>query len=305
MRTLPITQKKVEYLQSEYKDATESAPTTRSPIIHLIRLAFNTIGQVFPKKAAKIAFELFSTPRIRAKHKTSDPILESARMFEFMYGKQILKGYEWGRGEQTILLVHGWESRGTALRAFVPTLTSKGYRVMTFDGPAHGNSDGKTTNLIHFGGAILAAIRQAGNVKGIVTHSFGGASTVYALSHLDTAVSVEKLVLIAVPDSMHKVLEDAANTLKLPKRIRRIFFKMVEGRLQKPVNEVDVSMAYDKLNVKETLIVHDLTDAVVPFVAAENVYKHWDNVTLLVSEGYGHYRLMKNPDLIGRVASFL
>lgn len=305
MNTLAITKKKVEYLQTDHTDLTPDVLAKYPPILKLVQLAFNTVGRLFPQKAAKIAFELFSTPRIRAKHKTSDPILESARMFEFLYGKQILKGYEWGKGAQTILLVHGWESRGTALRTFVPALVSAGYRVMAFDGPAHGNSDGKTTNLIHFAGAVRAAIRQAGNVHGIITHSFGGASTVFALGHLEPSIPIEKLVLIAVPDSMHQVLDGVANTFKLPKNIKKIFFKLVEGRLKKSVKEVDVSLAYNKLDIKETLVIHDLTDQVVLFQNAENIYKNWDNIILLVSEGYGHYRLMKNPDLITRVAAFM
>lgn len=300
-----IVNKRVEYLQTHSTDKTRDVPVVNPPIVKLIQLGFNTIGRLFPKKAAKIAFELFSTPRMRAKHKTSDPILESARVFEFLYGKQILKGYEWGRGAQTVLLVHGWESRGTALRTFVPALVAQGFRVVAFDGPAHGDSAGKTTNLIHFAGAVRAAIRQVGEVHAIVAHSFGGASSVYALSHLDTSLSVEKLVLVAVPDSMYRVLDGAADSLKLPKTIRKEFFRLIENLLQKPATEVDVSRAHANLNIKEALLVYDLLDPVVPFSAGENIYKHWEDVTLLVSEGLGHYRLMKNPDLIGRVVEFV
>ena len=280
-------------------------PVSYPPIIKLIQLGFQTLGRIFPQKAAAIAFEMFSTPRIRAKHKISDPILESARMFEFLYGKQVLKGYEWGSGTQTILLVHGWESRGTALRTFVPALLERGYRVVAFDGPAHGNSDGKTTNLIQFAGAIRAAIRQVGQVHGIIAHSFGGASTVYGLAHLKPEIELNKLVLIATPDSIKKVLQDTTKTLRLPKNVADNFFKMVEKRLKNEISAVDVSRAGDKIPVKETLIVHDLLDPVVPFATSEHIYQRWKNVELLVSEGYGHYRLMKNPDVIARVAAFL
>ncbi len=280
-------------------------PVSYPPIIKLIQLGFQTLGRLFPQKAAAIAFEMFSTPRIRAKHKISDPILESARMFEFLYGKQVLKGYEWGSGTQTILLVHGWESRGTALRTFVPALLERGYRVVAFDGPAHGNSDGKTTNLIQFACAIRAAIRQVGQVHGIIAHSFGGASTVYGLAHLKPEIELNKLVLIATPDSIKKVLQDTTKTLRLPKNVAAAFFKMVEKRLKNEISAVDVSRAGDKIPVKETLIVHDLLDPVVPFATSEHIYQRWKNVELLVSEGYGHYRLMKNPDVIARVAAFL
>jgi alpha-beta hydrolase superfamily lysophospholipase len=61
--------------------------------------------------------------------------MEQAEVFEFMYKGKILKGYSWGTGKRNV--VHGWESRGTALRSFVPVLLEKGFRVVAFDAPAH------------------------------------------------------------------------------------------------------------------------------------------------------------------------
>ncbi len=304
MNLMPVADR-IEYLQSNHVDPIQEQPVVNPPILKLVQFGFRVAGPLFPRYAAQMAYQLFSTPRIRARHKTSDEILESARVFEFLYGKQLLKGYEWGRGEQAILLVHGWESRGTALRTFVPALVKRGYRVVAFDGPAHGNSGGKRTNLIHFAGAVRAALRQAGHVHGIITHSFGGASTVYALANAKEPIEIKKLVLIAVPNSMHKVLHETIKTLKLPKSVAGKFFRLIEKRLQMPVHEADLDRAYPKINVRETLIVHDRYDPVVPFAAAEAIHKSWRNATLLVLDGYGHYRLMKNPDLIERVAVFI
>ena len=165
--------KQIIEFKSDFQDGKSEMPT-RYPALafRLVRFGFQTLGRLFPQKAAEIAYKLFSTPRSRAKHRASDPILEQAHLFEVLYGKYILKGYEWGSGEKTILLVHGWESRGTALRTFVPALLKKGYKVVAMDGPAHGNSSGKSTNLPIFAGAVLAFIQQLGGVHGIITHSF-------------------------------------------------------------------------------------------------------------------------------------
>ncbi len=306
MDTMTIT-KRIETLQTDHIDRNPDnhKPSSEPLLLKLVQFGFKTIGPIFPAFAAKIAIRLFSTPQRRAYHKVSDEILESARMFEFLYGKQILKGYEWGRGEQTILLVHGWESRGTALRTFVPSLVEQGYRVVAFDGPAHGNSGGKRTNLVHFSGAVQAAIRQIGKVHGIIAHSFGGASTVYALANAKTPIEIEKLVLIAVPNSIQRVLEQTIRTLKLPKSVAKEFFKIIENILAAPIHSADVSQAYERVRAKEALLVHDRQDRVVPFTTSETIYEAWENATLLVTEGLGHYRLMKNPDLIGRVADFV
>lgn len=296
---------KIELLPPHHLD-TMPEPTPPLPLHYkLIQFGFQTLGTAFPDTAAQVAYRLFSTPIGRAKHTRSDEVLESARVFEFLYGEHLLKGYEWGRGAKTVLLVHGWQSRGTALRTFVPPLVESGFRVVAFDGPAHGDSEGKQTNLIHFGGAVRAIIQQLGAVQSIITHSFGGASTVYALASSATAIPVEKLVLIAAPSSMERVWSDAVRLFRLPKPAAKRFKNILERILNRSLQEVDVAKIKHRLHVGETLLVHDRTDQVVPLAESEAIVANWDNASLLISEGHGHYRLMKSPEIIHRVVRFI
>ena len=273
--------------------------------LSLLRLGFSTFGRIFPTAVSKLAYQLFSTPRARAKHKVSDTILEKARIFELLYGGQILKAYEWGSGENVILLVHGWESRGTALRSFVPDLLKKGYRVVAFDGPAHGDSGGKRTNLPHFAGAVRAMINHIGGVYGIVTHSFGGAAAVFALWQIDAQIEVEKLVLIAVPNRMTHALKKAEQLMGLPKIVTSKFMSILESKINLPLSEVDIAKANGKIQVKEALVVHDKMDTVLPLSESEIIFNAWDNASLLVSEGYGHYKLVKQPEVITKIVHFI
>jgi len=271
-----------------------------------VRWGFGTLGRLFPAQAAKVAYRLCATPRLRAVHKVSDELLESARLWEILYGKIILKCYEWGSGERTVLLVHGWESRGTALRSFVPGLVAAGFRVIAFDGPAHGNSGGHQTNLPDFAGAVRAVINQSGRVHGIITHSFGGATTVYAMAHLDPTIEIEKLVLIAVPASTQKVVRQAMDVMNLPMPVQKRFREIMSAKLNHlPFAETDVHHALGKANVREVLVVHDKFDESVPFESAELVFERWDHVSLLVTQGFGHFRLMKQPEVIERVTRFI
>lgn len=295
----------IEYLSP----APDYSPTTTKLQVpfkqRMVQWTFASLGRLGPGIAGRIAYRLFSTPRSRAKHKSSDPVLESARLFEVLYGGQILKAYEWGRGEQTILLVHGWESRGTALRSFVPALLEKGYRVVAFDGPAHGNSGGKRTNLPHFGGAIRAVINHLGGVHSIICHSFGGASTVFTLWSIEPKIKVEKLVLVAVPNDMRLVLKSAAKAMNLPPIVKRKFKSILESILGLPLETVKMENANGQINVADALIVHDKADDVVPFSSGQSLFEGWDNASMLVTEGYGHYRLMRQKPVIDRVAGFI
>ncbi len=270
-----------------------------------VKWGFALFGLIFPKIAAKLAFQIFTTPRIRAVHKRTDDIIESARLFEVLYSKIILKGYEWGRGERTILLVHGWESRGTALRSFVPGLVQAGFRVVTFDGPAHGNSGGKQTNLPDFGGAVRAVLNQIGPVHGIITHSFGGSTSVFAMAHLDPTIEVEKMVLIAVPASTRKVVQDFANLVGLPKRAVEALKKILHNKLNGlHFHDTDLIESLAKAQVAEVLVVHDKFDPSVNFDSAEAIFEKYDHASLLVTQGLGHFYLMKHPEVIRRVIKF-
>ncbi len=53
------------------------------------------------------------------------------------------------------------------------------------------------------------------------------------------------------------------------------------------------------------LLVHDRKDEVTTIDAAERVVTHWENAQLLMTEGYGHFRIAKNPDVIRRIVAFI
>ncbi|MEO1516491.1 MAG: alpha/beta hydrolase [Bacteroidota bacterium] len=296
---------RIEYIREVPSVVTSEKRPPLPFFLRAMQLGFWITGQLFPRLAARLAFKLFSTPRIRAQHKASDEVMETARIFEFMYMGRLLKAYEWGRGDKVVLLVHGWESRGTALRSFVPDLLAQGYRVVAFDGPAHGNSGGKRTDLGHFGGAIRAIINHLGGVYGIVAHSFGGSSTVFALSKLDTSIALQRLVLIASPADMQKIVTDFFELVHLPMRARHHFLQRVERRIGFPPAATNFAHSHPDLNVSEVLVIHDEEDPVVPISSSHAILQHWDNARLLISRGLGHYRLMKHAAVIKRVVSFM
>ncbi len=269
-----------------------------------VRLGFKTFGTLFPARAAQYAFKLFTTPRINATHKISDTVLEKARIFEFLYGKYLLKGYEWGSGDRTVLLVHGWRSRGTALRSFVPGLLAKGYRVVAFDAPAHGNSPGKRTTLPQFSGAVRAVLNHLGGVEGVITHSFGGPSTIFALRAQEEDFSINKVVLISTPSSLENMADGFMNAVNAPMPVVKEFYRILENRIGIPLSQAHISKFYPVLDIGQTLLVHDEMDEIVPFNEAESILNQWPDTRLVATSGYGHYKIMKNPDVVERVVNF-
>ncbi|MEL7020886.1 MAG: alpha/beta hydrolase [Bacteroidota bacterium] len=301
---MPSTAINTEILQSDYPKY-RPKPSTTPLEIYSARLGFQTIGRLFPKRAADFLFDQFRTPRIRARHKRSDELLEQAQIFEVLYGSRILKGYEWGTGERTVLLIHGWESRGTALRSFVPGLLANGFRVVAMDAPAHGDSEGKQTDLIDFGRSIVAMLRHLGSVESLICHSFGGAAASYALAEVATDVTVNSIVYIGVPYSVEVPYQNIMRLLRLPSGVAHEFKANLSELVQRDISKFSIGEFRQKLPFQRVLVVHDKQDKDVPFINGERIADGWDIATLLVTDGYGHFVVVKNPDVIERVNNFV
>ena len=297
--------KKIEYLASNWPEKKKEEGVKTPWLIHPIRFGFQTIGRLFPKAAGKLTYTLFTTPRRRARHRISDPTLEKARIFEVLFAKQVLKGYSWGTGEKTILLVHGWESRGTAMRGFVEPFVEAGYRVVALDGPAHGNSEGRRTNLPEFAKAIRAFVHHVGTVEAAICHSFGGVAMMYALSQLELDRQVRRVVTISSPNDMRLMLKQATDFMRVPKPAQKHFRTIIEYKMLMPVAKASLGKWGNSLMTEDILIVHDEEDRVVPVSEALAIFESIDQASVLISKGYGHYQITKNPDVIRRVTQFI
>ena len=146
-----------------------------------LRAFFRAVGPAFPHLAGAVASRLFVTPPRPAVSPRVAGILARGERFSIWWRGGVLRAWRWGHGP-TVLLVHGWGGYGAQFASFVPALEAAGYRAVVIDGPAHGESDGRRTNLLEFAEAVLHVGEEVGPLAGVVAHSFGGASTAIAMS---------------------------------------------------------------------------------------------------------------------------
>ncbi len=208
-------------------------------------------------------------------------------------------------GNPIILLAHGWESRGTALRMFVNPMVEQGYRVVAYDAIGHGDSTGKGNTISTNAKTIAAIIHHYGGIYGAIGHSFGCSSTVYALQFVDTKLHIEKMVFLAVPHRTKRIIEGFFGYIQAPEPVKQAFYQKLEDIYGRSVDAVDVALAYGQVNIGPLLLIHDSQDDVTSIEAAERVVENWQNAKLLVTEGYGHFRIAKNPDVIKRIVDFV
>src|SRR6187549_1183577 len=116
-----------------------------------MRSAFRLLSPLFPKYFGKKAAKLFLTPTKFPRPQWEKEILigSTRSVTRDKYNYQVA-----GDAGPTVLFVHGWSGRGSQFGNYVKVLQEKGFRVVLFDGPAHFEGAGSTTDIKEFAGAI-------------------------------------------------------------------------------------------------------------------------------------------------------
>ncbi len=266
-------------------------------LLTLVRGFFAALGVISPAAAGRLALRLFCTPRRHHRPGWERQVAGTGASLRVGPG---LAAHAWGAGP-IVLLVHGWEGRGTQLGRFVEPLAAAGYRVIALDLPAHGESPGTRTDLIECTEALRKVGRDLGPLAGIVSHSFGGAITTLAL---ERGLDVRAVVLIAAPSSIDDVIRRFGELTGLRGRSMRAFRAGIERQTGVRVADVEIFERVAALRVP-ALIVHDRGDVEVPFHDAERLSAQWPGSTLVATVRLGHRRILKDDEVIRRSVEFL
>jgi pimeloyl-ACP methyl ester carboxylesterase len=265
-----------------------------------LRAAFRTVGSVAPGVAARWAESIFCTPPRHQPRAGDEAFLETGRRFSVVSEAQELAAWEWGRG-RTVILVHGWGSRAGRFSAMARALAEAGFRVVAFDGPAHGRSTGRLASLPEFARALGAVTRSVGRVHGLVGHSLGGAAVTLALRD---GLEAQRVVLLAAPADVTRFSTAFADHFRLPSGTRVVLQRNLETRLKARWDELHLPTIVRSLR-PAALLLHDREDDDVPYSQAEEIAQAWPGARLVPTMGLGHRAILRDPAVVRRVVAFL
>jgi pimeloyl-ACP methyl ester carboxylesterase len=273
--------------------------------LRAMRQGMRLLSRVSPEGAAAVAERMFLTPRRRPRPDAEAKLLADARRHLLPTRHGLLAAWEWGEPSSTerptVLLVHGWEGRGAQLGPLVHMLTGTGFRVVTFDAPGHGDSPGRRSSFFHFADAVERAAERFGPLHAIVTHSMGGAVTLWASRHRPLAA---RLVMIAPPVDLGDFTRAASRTLGLPDDVRARVHRRLGARFGVPVEEVRAVRLAPAMH-GALLVVHDENDREVPVACGEAMAGAWPGAELLRTSGLGHQRILRDAATLQAVAQFV
>ncbi|NOT81054.1 MAG: alpha/beta hydrolase [Bacteriovoracaceae bacterium] len=259
------------------------------------------LSYLLPQLAAKIALNIFATPTRIPRPISEMKAFEASKKF---FLKNNIAAFQWGEDHHpTVLLIHGWNGRGTQISAFYQQLVAKNFRVIALDGPGHGDSPGKKTNPGHYAQFIIDAQREIApeGIHSLIAHSFGGGCAVLAASR---GLKTKSLVLVASPAFYDRVVEFFSNSLGLKAKSKIHFYKLVGQIAGIDPRELNIGNLGKTLNIP-ALVVHDEDDNAVNFLSATSIIELWPGTLLLKTKGLGHRRILKDPQVITEVCDFI
>lgn len=253
----------------------------------------------------------FCAPATDAESELDRKLTSSAEHYDIPFEGQMLKAYGWGKGK-TILLVHGWGSRASHLAFLGKNIAKSGFRVIAFDGPAHGRSEFNgshpRSSLPEFCRAIFHISNHFGPIYGFVGHSFGGAAAAFtACGQANLSgyqVEVEKLVLISAPAGIEAMVNHYCRNYKLPEGSKPAVIEQLEKEFPLKIRDYQISDAFNKFG-GNVLVVHDVDDQEVFIEEARQMVKGHGRVSLVETRGEGHRKILASRSLIKIIRSFL
>lgn len=211
-----------------------------------------------------------------------------------------LSGYAAGDGP-TVLLVHGWADTAATLGSFIGPLNEAGFRVVAFDHLSHGDSARKEPNVYASAETILD-VAHLTKAVGVVAHSLGGVGTMLALKN---GLDVRSVVLINPSSNIEHIYERFVTLTRLPEGARIGLREELERKFGRTVwTDLCVPALTDGID-KPALIIHDRDDEQVPFKDSKMLVSAWPGAELVVTQGLGHTRAIRDTGVIGTVAERL
>jgi len=210
----------------------------------------------------------------------------------------------WGSNGPAVLLMHGWGGARAQMTGFVDALLFAGYRVVAYDQPAHGESDGKMTNLLEIAPTMDLIAKHEGPFEAIIAHSVGTLITSHALVNRNFPPP-SRLVYFGAFNRLMDALPRFQTIAQLPDGIMDGLREMINEKFGKEVLDAIVNeILVQRIHIP-TLMFHDQADNVTPVEDSRAIARAWSNVQYLETNGLGHRGALQSKEIHEQVVRFL
>jgi hypothetical protein len=276
-----------------------------------LRWTLNTLERFHPASAVRMTDSLMQLPRRHRRPDWERQGLQSSWPRHLRTGTQRIATWEWlgayvpayGRLSDplpTLLLVHGWEGRGSQLSALVPPLVAAGWRVVTYDAPGHGDSTGRSGGLPAFQNTIRDILDAIGPVAGVIAHSFGAMATASAMQR---GAKIPKVALVGPGIWTNETPSELMGLLGVRSRTIEKVMALQAERTGIRWTDLLPEQVYAGRS-EPMLVVHDQDDDEIPIERLDRLIATWQPDQVVRTEGLGHRRILRDPTVAQTIADW-
>ena len=266
------------------------------------QLLLTALWHLAPNVTKNIILKRFFKPKSYALTPFEQQYLKNGTPFHIHVHDKDIRCWKWGQGPG-ILFVHGWNGRGVNFAYFFKSVIDAGYSVITYDAPAHGESEGQVTNYFELSDTVRSFLDPSHgfNIQSIIAYSIGGSATINCISKDNPSVDA---VLIAPALKLKELLFNAFNYHGVPEVAYRNLVADMERYYGYDVHQDNPDVLVKYISSK-MLIVHDKDDRTIPYTDSKRLSEKTDNFYLHTTEGLGHKRILRDNNVIDVITTYL
>jgi len=246
----------------------------------------------------------FSPSQYEVKPKDRE-IIERGNNYRLPYETGDIAVTTWGDvNRPAVLLMHGWGGARAQMTGFVDPLLFAGYRVVAYDQPAHGESDGKLTNILEITPTMDLIREKEGEFDAIIAHSFGTLITSYALVNRNFPPP-SRLIYFGAFNRLLDSLPRFQVLANLPDEIIDGLRNMMYENFGRDVLDTIVNETMVPHIDIPALMFHDKSDNVTPVSDSRAIANTWKSAQLIETSGLGHRGALQSKEIYEKVLQFL
>ena len=249
-------------------------------------------------------YQAFFSPSQYEVKPTDLEIIERGNNYRIPFDGGELAVTAWGESGPAVLLIHGWGGARAQMTGFVELLLSAGYRVVAYDQPAHGESDGKTTNVLEIAPTIDLIIQREGKFDAIIAHSFGTLITSYALLKINFPPP-SRLIYFGAFNRLLESLPRFQVLANLPDEIIDGLRNMIHENFGRDVLDAIINEILVTQIRIPALMFHDRSDNVTPVEDSRAIANAWMDAQYIETNGLGHRGALQSAEIHEQVVKFL
>jgi pimeloyl-ACP methyl ester carboxylesterase len=256
------------------------------------------------QELVKKVYQAFFSPAKYEVKATDREVLDWGNNYRIPFEGGELAVTTWGTNGPAALLMHGWGGARAQMAGLVDPLLFAGYRVVAYDQPAHGDSDGRMTNLLEIAPTMNLIAKHEGPFDVILAHSFGTLITSYALVHRSFPPP-SKLIYFGAFNRLLESLPRFQVMASLSDEIMDGLRDMMSDKFGQDVLDAIVNELLVRQIHIPALMFHDQSDNVTPVEDSRAIARAWSGVHYVETDGLGHRGALQSTEIHEQAVNFL